>query len=131
MSSSEGESIDMPRTASFRAPRWAYQSKIGPAKTCMPVYAYLILSAISLIAIIYHHQEAQKSPDPDKQPTETLGRKIAFKLIFTGAFGYLIHWLCQNGWMKMAWTLALFPIILTIVAIFLVVSLTTLAVAHS
>ena len=69
---------------------------LGGGAICAPAMVYLILSAITLIAVSVIKFSAMS---------------ILFKVIFIALWTFLLNFLCENGYAIISWILVILPII--------------------
>lgn len=73
-------------------------------RICTPAQLYVILTAISIIALVVQKQFLS----------------IPIKLVFALIYTFLLNWLCDKGWTNLSWVLVILPFIamLIVVAVF-------------
>jgi len=74
-------------------------------RICTPAQLYVILTALSVIALVIQKQFMS----------------IPIKLVFALIYTFLLNWLCDKGWTNLSWVLVILPFIsmLIVVAVFL------------
>jgi hypothetical protein len=74
-------------------------------RICTPAQLYVILTAISIIALVVQKQFMA----------------IPVKLVFALIYTFLLNWFCDKGWTTLSWVLVILPFIamLIVVAVFL------------
>lgn len=78
---------------------------------CTPLYIYLVLAAMSLIATVRFHFQ-----DPKLVSAEAVVMSVLYKVFWCGVI-YLLCSNCQESW---AWVILLLPLIFIVLALFLI-----------
>ena len=70
---------------------------------CTPALVYLVLSALTILSVV----------------GTASAFTIVIKIIFVLAWGWFLNYLCESGYSAISWFLVFFPLIFTLLMIFI------------
>ena len=84
------------------------------SKLCAPAKLYLVLSAISIVAVLLQNLSAENlfCIGIYECSATVMAIVVALKLLYVVFWTWLLNLICKEGYSMVSWVLVLFPIVL-------------------
>lgn len=88
-------------------------------KLCTPAYVYLVISAVSILAMIVQNAGNTNKYCIGKYECDVPNTTLVFvgKILYVALWTFVLNWLCKSGYKQVSWFLVLLPFVLYFVVV--------------